>query len=469
MEHKTELVKNTFIIALGKLSTQILSFLLLSLYTSRLTPAEYGTYDFLVNLQLLIIPLLTLYMEESMFRFLIDADTEKKKKSIISQTFIYVGTMTIIFIAVASIVCGIISYEYALPFILYIVSCVFIGMSNALARGLSKIKLYSISNFILGFSTILLNILFISIFNMGVYGLLYSIVIANFITSIIVFIKLKFFKYVDLKKFNKKQMKEMLKYSLPLVPSNLSWYIISLSDRLMLTGMSGTAVNGIYSVANKFPYILNTVFSYFHTAWKESAAKIVKEKNFKKSFNSIFLDTKKLLFAGMVCLIAGTPFVFSLLIDSAYQEAYMFIPLLALSTYFSCLSNFYGGIFAAYKNTKIMGTTTIVAAVINIGINLIFIPMFGIWAAVASTFVSGIVVYLYRIKAMNRYVKLVRTKMLGPALVILIVTLGYYSNSWLFKGIGLAVALSYSYLINQKALKRFFNGVLRKIKSFKKK
>ena len=259
MEHKSELVKNTFIIALGKLSTQVLSFLLLSLYTSKLTPAEYGTYDFLVNLQLLIVPILTLYMEESMFRFLIDADTENKKKTIISQTFIYVGIMTVIFILVASIVCGIIKYEYAVPFILYIVSCVFIGMSNALARGLSKIKLYSVSNFILGFVTIILNILFITVFNMGVYGLLYAIVIANFITSIIVFIRLKFFKYVDIKRFNRKQMKDMLKYSLPLVPSNLSWYIISLSDRLMLTGMAGTAVNGIYSVANKFPYILNTV------------------------------------------------------------------------------------------------------------------------------------------------------------------------------------------------------------------
>ena len=94
--------------------------------------------------------------------------------------------------------------------------------------------------------------------------------------------------------------------------------------------------------------------------------------------------------------------------------------------------------------------------------------MFGIWAAVASTLISGVVVYLYRIKAMNKYVKLVKTKMLGPALVILIVTLGYYSNSWLFKGIGLAVALSYSYLINQVPLKRFFNGILRRVKSLKK-
>ena len=82
MNQKKQLLVNTIIIAIGKLSTQVVSFLLLPLYTSKLSPAEYGTYDFLVTLSTFLLPIITLLMEESMFRFLIDANDLKSKKSI---------------------------------------------------------------------------------------------------------------------------------------------------------------------------------------------------------------------------------------------------------------------------------------------------------------------------------------------------------------------------------------------------
>lgn len=81
MNQKKQLLVNTIIIAIGKLSTQVVSFLLLPLYTSKLSPAEYGTYDFLVTLSTFLLPIITLLMEESMFRFLIDADDLRVKKS----------------------------------------------------------------------------------------------------------------------------------------------------------------------------------------------------------------------------------------------------------------------------------------------------------------------------------------------------------------------------------------------------
>ena len=79
MNQKKQLLVNTIIIAIGKLSTQVISFLLLPLYTSKLTPGEYGTYDLLVTISTFLLPIITLLMEESMFRFLIDADDLKEK------------------------------------------------------------------------------------------------------------------------------------------------------------------------------------------------------------------------------------------------------------------------------------------------------------------------------------------------------------------------------------------------------
>ena len=70
---KRELIKNTIIVAIGKFSTQIISFLLLPLYTSILTTSEYGIYDFLITVAVFLVPMITLLLEESMFRFLIDS------------------------------------------------------------------------------------------------------------------------------------------------------------------------------------------------------------------------------------------------------------------------------------------------------------------------------------------------------------------------------------------------------------
>ena len=80
MNQKKQLMKNTIIIAIGKLSTQIISYLLLPLYTAKLTPSEYGEYDFVCTLSLFLCPIITLLMEESMFRYLIDAESKSQRK-----------------------------------------------------------------------------------------------------------------------------------------------------------------------------------------------------------------------------------------------------------------------------------------------------------------------------------------------------------------------------------------------------
>ncbi len=205
MNQKKQLLVNTIIIAIGKLSTQVISFLLLPLYTSKLTPGEYGTYDLLVTISTFLLPIITLLMEESMFRFLIDADDLKEKeKSYNCNNIFYTTAGTLLFCLIAGIVLAIMKYEFAIVFIFFIISNILIGLSNALARGMGKIKLYSLSNFILGASTIVLNILFIVSFKLGVNGLLWSNTIANSATALIVLVKLHLPQFISRKDLSKK-------------------------------------------------------------------------------------------------------------------------------------------------------------------------------------------------------------------------------------------------------------------------
>ena len=473
MNQKKQLMKNTIIIAIGKLSTQIISYLLLPLYTSKLDPSEYGNYDFICTLSIFLCPIITLLMEESMFRYLIDANSKVERKKIITQTIIYTFAGTVVFTVLASLIMGFgtdYTPMYITAIITFVISNILIGLSNALSRGLGKIKLYSISNFILGISTIILNIVFILALKAGAEGLLWANTIANAFTAIVIFGILKLPKYIG--KIDKPLMKDMIKYSVPLVPNSISWSIINMSDRIILTQMVSSAANGIYAMANKFPNIINVLYGYFYTAWKESAAKIVKENNKNQYYNSIYHDAKRFLYAVTICLIAVMPFVFPIFINEAYDEAYIYIPIVMIATYYSNLSSFYGGIFSAYKDTKIMGTTTIVAAVINLVVDLIFVNTFKIYAACFSTLIANLIVYFYRKKKLKKYLKLKELKWQGPMLFLAIICLAYYAKYipaignnivllWVINVISLIIAVLYSLLNNW----RFIKGIIVTVKS----
>ena len=471
MNQKKQLMKNTIIIAIGKLSTQIISYLLLPLYTSQLDPSEYGNYDFICTLSVFLCPIITLLMEESMFRYLIDADSKVQRKKIITQTIIYTFFGTVLFTIIAALIMGFgtdYTAMYITAIITFVISNILIGLSNALSRGLGKIKLYSVSNFILGISTIILNIVFILALNAGAEGLLWANTIANAFTAIVILGILKLPKYIG--KIDKPLMKDMIKYSIPLVPNSISWSIINMSDRIILTQMVSSAANGIYAMANKFPNIINVLYGYFYTAWKESAAKIVKEDNKNQYYNSIYHDAKRFLYAVTICLIAVMPFAFPIFINEAYDEAYVYIPIVMIATYYSNLSSFYGGIFSAYKDTKIMGTTTIVAAVINLVIDLLLVNTLKIYAACFSTLIANLIVYFYRKKKLKKYLKLKELKWQGPMLFLAIICLAYYAKYipvignnpvllWTINVISLVIAVLYSLLNNWKFIKGIINTI----------
>ena len=459
MSRSKELIFNTTIIGIGRISTQLVSFFLLPLYTSILTTEEYGTYDLFVTISTFLIPVITLLMEESMFRFLIDCKNDNEKKEIISQTVIYTTVSTIIFSIIIFIISRFINIPYCNLFILYLISSILVGVRNALTRGLGRIKLYSISNFITSFMNIILNIVFIAWLRKGVAGLLLANIITNFITSIIILIKLQVHKFISIRLYNKNKMKEMIKYSVPLVPNSVSWTIINLSDRLVITSMLGSAENGVYSISNKFPNLMNTIYSFFYMAWKESAAKTLQDNDTDKFYNNVYRCLKDFMWAIVVGMISVMPFVFNLIIKNDFIEAYLYIPILVVAMYFSNISGFFGGIFSAYKDTKIMGSTTIVSAVLNLVINIALIKFIGIWAAAISTLVSTLVVYLYRKAKIKKYIILEENKrnFILSWIALFIATIIYYIDNLPLRIVLLIVIILYCVIINKVILKSVYD------------
>lgn len=464
MKESKELIKNTVIISIGKFGTKVLTFLLLPLYTSILTTSEYGVYDLLLTISLFLVPAITLLMEESMFRFLIDCKADNQKKEIISTCCIFIIINFIIFTIFYSVICMFFKIPYEFLFYIYILSSIFNALKNTLTRGMGKIKLYSLSNFISSSLIIILNILFIAVIKIGVRGLLLSYIIANILIPFITIVKLKSYKYIELKKYNKLKLKEMIRYSLPLVPNSISWTIINLSDRIIISSVMGTDSNGIYSVSNKFPSIIDTVYGFFYTAWKESAAKTLTESNHNQFYNSVYNAIKKFMWSVIVCVISVLPLIFDLIIKKDFVNAYIYIPVLIISIYFSNISGFYGGIFSAYKDTKIMGFTTFVAAIVNLVVNLIFIRYIGLWAAAFSTLISSVVTYLYRKSRIKNYIKLeenLKTTLVG-SIVLIMAVYSFYNSNILINILIFILVIGYSIILNRNIIVVLFNIFKRK-------
>ena len=104
---KKQLLKNTLIIFFGKVSTQLISYFLLPLYTARLIKSEYGLVDIIQTYVTLFVPIITLELEMSVFRYLIDARGEEKDtKKLMSNNFYILGisllTFSLLYILVTS-------------------------------------------------------------------------------------------------------------------------------------------------------------------------------------------------------------------------------------------------------------------------------------------------------------------------------------------------------------------------------
>lgn len=454
MNQKKELIKNTLIISIGKFSTQIVSFLLLPLYTSLLTTSEYGSYDLLNTISIFLIPCVTLLMEEGMFRFLIDAKTDKDKAEVFSATIIFSFVSFLIWSILIFIVGSIINYPFTVYLIFYILASLLSSLAGSSARGLGRFKIYSLFCFLSSTATILLNILFIVGLKMGLSSLFLSYIIGNSLVSLWLLLKIKIFKLTGVKYLSKKKTIEMIKYSLPLVPNSISWNAISLTNRLLITNILGTGANGIYSVGNRFPTIINTCYSYFNLSWKESASKVLNDKDKDDFYQSVYNNLRHFLVCVSILIIAILPFIFNLLVKNDYQEAYYYIPIMIISVYFSNLSNFCSGIFSAYKDTKILAKTTIVATIINLLVGFLLIYKIGLYATVIATLISYFVIYIYRNYKLRKYIVLKKDSyMFLHIIVLLVVTFFYYTKNIYLCLLGLIIAFLYFLYLNKSLIK----------------
>lgn len=466
MSREKELVKNTGIILFGTILPKLANIITLPIITYWLTKKDYGIYDLITTVVSLFLPVITLQVQSAAFRFLIDyKDNRKKQDNIISTILVFVMLVSVISVSILFFVLYKFTFFTRLLIVLYFLADIALIVLQQLARGLGKNIIYSVSTVVVSVTNMLLVVVTLRVYDTGLNGVLLSVAISTLLATIIAFFGLHLHGRIKIGNFSIITLKEMLSYSWPMIPNSLSNWVMSLSDRFVISGFMGLESEAVYSVACKIPNLFTTVQGTFVMAWQENASISAKDSDKDTYYSHMFDSIIRILFAIMSILIAFGPLLFRILIKGDYDEAYSQMPILYMAMFFSALASFLGGIYVALKQTKSIGFTTIAAAIINITIDLLFIKYIGIFAGSTSTLVSYLALFVFRAKDIKRFISIkyeLKTILSIVVLLLCFCAINYFRIFYL-DIVNMFIAISFSCILNKKIIGDMYSVMRKKV------
>lgn len=466
MNKENEFLKNTVVLLIGKFATQLVAFLLLPLYTYKLIASDYGYIDLVQTYVSLLAPVLLLQLDSAVFRYLIEYRNDlKKQKEVITTSTIFVIFISIIIILIAFIISRFITINYFSLIIINMLAMIINFYFLSITRGLSDSITYSFSSIINCLTGFFINFILILLCDFDARSILIASAIANICAAIYIAIKKKFNQFICLKDCNKIILQELLKYSIPMIPNAISWWVVGLSDRTIITCFISVAANGIYSVACKFSNLINSIFAIFNISWQETASLHINDLDASEFFSKMILNIYK-LFVIMSCGIVGLlPLLFNIIIGNSYSDAYNYIPILIFANICYVMDGLFGGIYVAKKMIKKVATTTTVSAFINILVNLVLIKELGLYAASISTVIAYLVIATYRYYDINKIIK-IKLKIKDMVIYIIyyiILAILYYLKFNIYSLIVLFIVLVVYFLDNKDVIKKYISKFLYKV------
>ncbi len=405
MKRESKLAKNTLILAIGTFLPKSTLFITLPILTGCLTKEEYGVYDLILVLVSFILPIATLQIQTAAFRFLIDVrDDDLETTKIITNIFAFIFVISVVLLTVLYFFIPIKSTTIKLLLCAYLFLELILNASKQCTRGMGMNIDYTISTIISALGKVILVCVFVYYLKGGLLGALLSTLLACVFALLILLLKVRLYKYINIKLISLTKIKELINYSWAMVPNSLSMHAMHMSDRIIVSWFLGVASNAVYSVATKIPSILTTAQTAFSMAWQENASIASKDADVEHYYSSMFGTLFDLMAGVLGLLICTTPVLFLLLVRGDYGDAYYQMPFMFLAMFLYSMCTYLGGIYIAYKDIKSLGITTIIAAICNFVLDVAFIKFIGLYAASGSTFASYLFLLIFRMINVRKFV-----------------------------------------------------------------
>ncbi len=453
-------------LAIGTLGSKLLVFLLMPLYTRLLSSSEYSTADIISQTANLLIPLISLGMYEAVFRFAMDRERDSRKTLTTGLFMTLAGAG--VFALFLPILCKIDYFDgYFILIYLYVLCSSIHYLVSRYTRAIGQNTLFAVQGILSTALNIGLNIVFLIGFDMGVTGYVLSVIAADFLTTVFLFFKLGLWKSISPKHFDKKLLFEMLRYSVPLIPTTVFWWVTNVADRYIIRGVLGDEINGLYAAAFKIPTILLLLSSVFTEAWQFSAVTERDEgkREHAEFFSVVFNSFQGMLFISASVLIAFSKLFAKILFAPSYFSAWQYMPLLICATVYSSLVTFMGSVYLVDKKSMLSFITAFIGAAVNMVLNVLLIGPMGANGAALATFVCYLIVYIIRAVTTKKMIpfKQYPVKVTANTVIILVQSAFLVLELPLMYAVQ-AIGAALIFVLNAKPILGGVAKVLRKVK-----
>ncbi|MHA1395367.1 MAG: oligosaccharide flippase family protein [Promethearchaeota archaeon] len=402
----SKLLKNTSLYTIGNILPKAGQFLLLPLYTRFLTPEDYGIVQSMTVLSTILTFFLTMAIERSVYRLYFDYSTDKRKKDFLGSIFITLSlnaTVVLIVVLISkSLVSKIFSSIPFFPFYLYAILTVYLTVFGFVPKVYFQVEQKAGKFITISLSDFFLSSVFIIFFivfqEKGAEGMLLGKLVKSIVLLPVFIMIIK--KIINFR-FKLEIMKESLKFSLPMVPTLLSAWVMNFSDRIFIERYCTLRELGIYSLAYKLSEALLIFSDGFNKAYDPLFYKTANQNDQIEAKKNLFKYNK----IYTLILILGTLFISLFareliqLLDPKYFSAYKLIPVITMGILFSQVSGLFNKSIYQEKKSKQIMFIGISSALLNIGLNFLLISRYGAFGAAWATTITFIffffIKYLY--------------------------------------------------------------------------
>lgn len=403
MNKYQKLASNTLVLGIGQFSSKLLVYVMLKFYLETLGDEQFGVMNNIISAASLLISVVTLSIADGVLRFALEKANNGKMVFSIGINVCIVGSIVFIpFVPLIGLIPMLKGYEWLL--LIYVFMGSLKEVCGIYVRSRYSVKLYAVDGIVTTVSTIIYNLMFLGALKWGVMGYVFAVVLGDFTSIIFLNITTKVFMLYRPFGNDKSLRNAMLRYSIPLMPTMIMWWIVNTSDQFMITGMLGDKENSLYSFAYKFPNLVTIVVGILSQAWRMSAITERNSRTVSNFYSTTFsmIQTVMFLGCGGIMLILR-PIIMQFYDTKGFETGYFYVPLLLGATIFQAMDNFLSSIYEAAQKTTHSMTSSVMGAAVNIVLNIFLIKIIGIAGAAIATLASYIAVFVYRIIDTKKY------------------------------------------------------------------
>jgi O-antigen/teichoic acid export membrane protein len=392
--------KHSAIYGLGGLVQRILAVLLLPVYTRYLTPADYGTVETLVALTTVLVITLRLGITNAFIRFYFDSPDADHRRLVLRTSFWFtMGAATV------GLVLGLL-FSREISILLFdssddteLVAAAFVGLwaqmnyeqLTSLFRVEERSVAYVTASLVNVAITIAATLLLVVRYDAGPLG----VIVGSFTGTLLVYAGLIGYRREQLGlQFDRGLLREMNRFGIPLVPSAVFLWITNFSDRFFLIKLADAEEVGLYSIGVRIASAMAILLTAFRTGWPAFAYSIEDEDEARRTYSYVL--SYVVLITTWVATGLGlvSPWLVDWIATPAFAESSRVVAPLSFAVV----------AFAGYvvvvigvgrvRRTQFNWVVTGVAAVVNVVLNLVLIPPYGMMGAAVATIAAFVTMFV---------------------------------------------------------------------------